>query len=130
MNSPNCWPSSAASTTTNDLTGRYAEPPRPRRSQPPPRPGRPTGRPLPAPVYISRHTVSAKSGNIFVAPYKVNAGLRWAGHDCDVIRDGEHITILSGTALVRTFTADPTRSYQRGDKSTRTYRTREPKPAS
>ncbi|EHB55916.1 Integrase catalytic region [Mycolicibacterium rhodesiae JS60] len=90
---------------------------------------RPADRPVPAPVVVSRHTVDATSGYIFVAPYKVNVGLRWAGHDCDVIRDGEHITILSGTTLVRSFTADPTRNYQRSDKSTRTYRTREPKPA-
>ncbi|APE15769.1 IS481 family transposase [Mycobacterium sp. WY10] len=91
---------------------------------------RPADRPVPAPVMVSRHTVGETSGYIFVAPYKVNVGLRWAGHDCDVIRDGEHITILSGTALVRSFTADPTRNYQRSDKTTRTYRTREPKPTS
>ena len=91
---------------------------------------RPADRPVPAPVVVSRHTVGQTSGYVFVAPYKVNVGLRWAGHDCDIIRDGQHITILSGTQLVRSFTADPTRSYQRGDKSTRTYRTREPKPAS
>jgi transposase InsO family protein len=91
---------------------------------------RPADRPVPAPVVVSRHTVGVTSGYVFVAPYKVNVGLRWAGHECDVIRDGEHITIFSGTKLVRSFTADPTRSYQRGDKSTRTYRTREPKPAS
>lgn len=88
---------------------------------------RPAERPVPAPVVVSRHTVGSTSGYIFVAPYKVYVGLRWAGHDCDVIRDGEHITILSNTTLVRSFTADPTRNYQRGDKSTRTYRTREPK---
>ncbi len=90
---------------------------------------RPADRPVPAPIVISHHSVGETSGYIFVAPYKVNVGLRWAGHDCDVIRDGEHITILSGTTLVRSFTADPTRSYQPGDKTTRTYRTREPKPA-
>jgi transposase InsO family protein len=91
---------------------------------------RPAERPVPAPVVISRHAVGKTSGYVFVAPYKVNVGLRWGGHDCHIIRDGEHITILSGTVLVRSFTADPTRSYQRGDKNTRTYRTREPKPAS
>ena len=89
---------------------------------------RPADRPMPAPVVVSRHTVGQTSGNVFVAPYKVNVGLRWAGHDCDIIRDGDHITILSGTTLIRAFTADPTRSYQPGDKSTRTYRTREPQP--
>ncbi|WP_326545936.1 IS481 family transposase [Mycolicibacterium sp. ND9-15] len=91
---------------------------------------RPAERPLPAPVFVSRRTVGEKSGHVFVAPYKVNVGLRWAGHDCDVIRDGEHITIFSGNRLVRTLTADPTRNYQSIDKTTRTYRTREPKPAS
>jgi hypothetical protein len=73
--------------------------------------------------------VGEKSGNLFIPPYKVNVGLRWTGHECDVIRDGDHITIFSDSTLVRTFTADPTCNYQRGDKSTRTYRTREPKPA-
>ncbi len=91
---------------------------------------RPVDRPLPEPVFVSRHTVGERSGNLFIAPYKVNVGLRWAGHICDVIRDGEHITIYSATTLIRSFTVDPTCNYQRGDKSTRTYRTREPKPAS
>ena len=90
---------------------------------------RPADRPLPAPVFVTRHTVGTTSGNLFVPPYKVNVGLRWAGHHCDTIRDGDHITIFSGTTLVRELTADPTRNYQPGDKNTRTYRTREPKPA-
>ena len=91
---------------------------------------RPADRPLPAPVFVSRHTVGQKSGNLFIPPYKVNVGLRWAGHECDSIRDGDHIAIFSGTTLVREFTADPRRNYQPGDKNTRTYRTREPRPAS
>jgi transposase InsO family protein len=91
---------------------------------------RPADRPLSAPVFVSRHTVDEKSGQLFVSPYKVNVGLRWAGHDCDSIRDGDHIVIFSGATLVREFTADHTRIYQLGDKTTRTYRTREPKPAS
>ncbi|MCP9276998.1 IS481 family transposase [Mycolicibacterium arenosum] len=91
---------------------------------------RPADRPLPEPVFVSRRTVGQRSGNLFIAPYKVNVGLRWAGHLCDVIRDGDHITVYSGTTLVRSFTVDPTCNYQRGDKSTRTYRTREPQPAS
>ena len=62
---------------------------------------RPADRPLPAPVFVSRHTVGEKSGNLFVPPYKVNVGLRWAGHECDIIRDGDHIAIFSGTTLVR-----------------------------
>jgi transposase InsO family protein len=89
---------------------------------------RPADRPLPAPVFVSRHTVGERSGNLFVPPYKVNVGLRWAGHDCDAIRDGVHIVIYSGATLVRELTADPNRNYQPGDKTTRTYRTREPKP--
>jgi transposase InsO family protein len=91
---------------------------------------RPADRPLPEPVFVSRHTISEKSGYVFVAPYRVNVGLRWAGHECDVVRDGDHITIYSGTTLVRELTADPSRDYQPIAKNTRTYRTREPKPTS
>src|SRR6478752_2901788 len=90
---------------------------------------RPADRPLPASVFVSRHTVGQNNGHLYVPPYRVNVGLRWAGHHCDCIRDGEHITIFSGTTLVREFTADPTRDYQAIEKNTRTYRTREPKPA-
>jgi transposase InsO family protein len=90
---------------------------------------RPAERPLPAPMFVTRHTVDEKSGQLFVSPYKVNVGRRWAGHVCDSIRDGDHIVIFSGTTLVRELTADPARVYQLGDKSTRTYRTREPHPA-
>jgi transposase InsO family protein len=90
---------------------------------------RPADRPLPAPVFITVHTVGQDSGNLFVPPYKVNVGRRWGGHRCHSIRDGDHIVIFSGTTLVREFTADPTRNYQPGDKTTRTYRNREPQPA-
>jgi hypothetical protein len=88
---------------------------------------RPVDRPLPAPVFVSHHSVDEVSGNLYVPPYRVNVGLRWAGHECDAIRDGDHIAIFTGNRLVRAFTADPTRRHQRGDKTTRTYRTREPK---
>jgi transposase InsO family protein len=91
---------------------------------------RPAERPLPAPVFVTRHTVSAQSGRLAVPPYMVNVGLRWAGHICDSIRDGNHIAIFSGTTLIRELIANPDRQYQRIDPSTRTYRTREPKPAS
>ena len=91
---------------------------------------RPADRPLPAPVFVTRHTVGEKSGNLFVPPYEVNVGLRWAGHQCDAVRDQDHIAIFSGATLVREFTADPSRNYQPGDKNTRTYRTREPQPPS
>lgn len=89
---------------------------------------RPAQRPLPAPVFVTRATVGAQSGNLYVRPYRINVGLRWANHECDTIRDGDHIVIYSGTTLVRELTADPTRNYQPGDKTARTYRTREPKP--
>jgi transposase InsO family protein len=92
-------------------------------------PARPASRPLPAPVFVTRHTVSATSGQLTVGPYKVNVGRRWAGHVCDSVRDGDHIATFSGTTLVREFTANPNRRYQYGDKTTRTYRTREPRPA-
>ena len=91
---------------------------------------RPATQPLPEPIFVSRHTVGQRSGKLHVAPYRVNVGLRWAGHTCDVIRHGDHIAIFSGTALVRELTADPTREYQPSAPNTRTYRTREPHPAS
>ena len=91
---------------------------------------RPADRPLPAPVFVSRHTVGQHSGKLHIAPYRVNVGLRWAAHNCDVVRQGDHIAIFSGTTLVRALTADPTRSYQPSAPNTRTYRTREPKPSS
>jgi len=90
---------------------------------------RPADRPLPAPVFVSHHAVAEKSGHLCAAPYKINVGLRWAGHECDVIRDDDHIAIFSGNRLVRAFTADPSRYYQPADRNTRTYRTREPKGA-
>jgi len=91
---------------------------------------RPTDRPLPEPVFVSRHTVGQRSGNLHVAPYRIGVGLRWAGHTCDVIRQGTHIAIFSGTALIRELTADPNRYHQPCAPNTRTYRTREPNPAS
>lgn len=89
-------------------------------------PARPAPRPLPGPIFISYHRVAPDSGNLFVPPYRVNVGRRWANHWCHSIRDGEHIVIFSGTTLVRELTADPNHNYQPGDKTTRTYRTREP----
>lgn len=84
---------------------------------------------LAAPVFITRHSVDEQSGNIYVPPYRVGVGVRWGGHDCDVIRQGNHIVIFSGTRLVRELTADSTRYHQRCEPNTRTYRQREPKPA-
>lgn len=91
---------------------------------------RPADRPLPAPVFVSAHVVGPESGNIFIPPYKVNVGRRWGGHRCHSVRDGDHIAIFSATTLIRKFTADPSRNYQPGDKTTRTYRHREPRPTS
>jgi transposase InsO family protein len=90
----------------------------------------PADRPLPEPVFVSRHLVGDTSGNLHVAPYRIGVGLRWAGHTCDVIRQGQHIAIFSGTTLIRELTADPARYHQPCAPNTRTYRTREPKPAS
>ncbi|WP_234806065.1 integrase core domain-containing protein [Mycolicibacterium celeriflavum] len=90
----------------------------------------PAQHPLPAPVFVSRHSVDEQSGNLHVKPYRIGIGLRWAGHSCDVIRQGDHIAIFSGTTLIRELTADATRYHQRCAPNTRTYRTREPKPAS
>ena len=91
-------------------------------------PARPADRPLPAPVFVSRHRVGEHSGKLHVAPYRVNVGLRWAGHECDVVRQGDYIAIFSGATLIRTLTADPARNYQPSAPNTRTYRAREPKP--
>ncbi|MCH9732702.1 MAG: integrase core domain-containing protein [Actinomycetia bacterium] len=90
---------------------------------------RPADRPLTTPVFVSRNTVGEKSGNLFVRPYKINVGRRWAGHECTAISDGDHITIFSANKLVRELTANPSRNYQPSDKTTRTYRNREPRPA-
>ena len=92
-------------------------------------PARPADHPLPGPVFVDYHRVVEDSGVIYIPPYRVNVGRRWGGHWCHSIRDGDHIVIISGTTLVRDFTADPTRYYQRSDKTTHTYRNREPHPA-
>ena len=99
MNSTRCWTNSVISTTTTDLTERL------RGATPADvftatEKARPADRPLPAPVFVSRHTVGEHSGKLPIAPYRVNVGLRWAGHNCDVIRQGDHIAIFSGTTLV------------------------------
>jgi transposase InsO family protein len=86
----------------------------------------PAQQPLDAPVFLSHHTVGQTSGVLYIAPYRVGVGLRWAGHHCDVIRQGDHITIFSGTKLVRDFTADPSRYHQPCQPNTRTHRLREP----
>ncbi|WP_052238758.1 IS481 family transposase [Mycolicibacterium setense] len=87
---------------------------------------RPADRPLPAPALVTRNAVVDKRGRLFVAPYQVHLGLRWAGHVCDSIRDGEHIAVFTGAVLLRELIADPRRIYQPGEKRTRTYRTHQP----
>ena len=95
------------------------------REGPPRRP-----QPLPAPVFVTRHTVGENQATCSSRPTRSTSDCAGPDTHCDTIRDGDHIAIFSGTTLVRELTADPTRNYQPGDKSTRTYRTREPKPAS
>jgi transposase InsO family protein len=90
---------------------------------------RPADRPLPEPVFVSRHTVATGSGSISVPPYTVNVGRRWSGHLCDSIRDGQHIVIFSGTTIVRELTADPNHRYQHGQRKPGTHGKREPQPA-
>jgi transposase InsO family protein len=89
---------------------------------------RPADRPLPRPVFVNRHVVSAGSGNLTVGPYMVNVGRRWSGHLCDTICDGDHIVVFSGTTLVRELTANPNRRYQNGQRKPGTHGKREPKP--
>ena len=74
------------------------------------------------------HRRRRQSGNLFVAPYQVNVGLRWAGHDATSSATATTSPSSAAPPWSANFTADPTRNYQPGDKTTRTYRTREPKP--
>lgn len=88
---------------------------------------RPASRPLPAPVRVSTRVVhGAKVG---AGGYIVSVGRRWDGHQVDIISDGEHITIFSGTRLVRVLDADPTRLNQTLGRETHPRGTREPMPA-
>lgn len=72
---------------------------------------RPAAYPLPNPVSVLTSRVTP-TGVVSAGPYDVNVGNRWAGHQVDVIRDGEHIAIFSANRLVRELTADPARRYQ------------------
>jgi transposase InsO family protein len=74
---------------------------------------RPAQHPLPVPLILTTSHV-IPNGVAPVGPYDINVGRRWAGHHLDVIRDGEHLTLFSGTRLVRELTIDPTRRYQPG----------------
>jgi transposase InsO family protein len=74
---------------------------------------RPADHPIPAPLMITTSHV-LDTGTAPVGPYDINVGRRWAGHHLDVIRDGNHTTLFSGTRLVRELTIDPTHRYQPG----------------
>ena len=69
---------------------------------------RPATRPLPVPLIITSSQVTP-TGVATVGSYDINVGRRWAGHHLDVIRDGEHLTLFSGTRLVRELTINPHR---------------------
>jgi transposase InsO family protein len=90
-------------------------------------PARPAQRPLPAPVTLTEVRVNAL-GVVSARPYAINVGSRWSGHIVTVIKDGTHITIISGTRLVRVLDADPNRHYQPAQQRPSTYRQREPQP--
>lgn len=91
---------------------------------------RPATRPLPTPVFTTRKNVG-RNGNVAEGPYLINVGARWAGHTVDIIRDGDHIVILSGPRLVRELTADPDRRFQPSAQRRYDLRGhREPDPAS
>jgi transposase InsO family protein len=89
---------------------------------------RPASRPLPAPVRVTNRVV--QSGKVPTAGYLVIVGNRWDGHRVDIIADGDHITIFSGTRLVRVLDADPTRLNQPLGHAPATRGVREPRPAS
>jgi transposase InsO family protein/transposase-like protein len=90
---------------------------------------RPADRPLPAPVFVGREVVNAYGG-INTGRYRVSVGVRWSGHACDFVVDGDHIVIFSGHRLVRELVADPGRRHQPTKRQPGTYGKREPKPAS
>jgi transposase InsO family protein len=74
-------------------------------------PARPAARPIPTPVLVATRTVSS-SGRVAAGRYYVALGPRWAGHTATVITDDDHITVFSGTTLIRELAADPNRRTQ------------------
>ncbi|WP_205629457.1 integrase core domain-containing protein [Jiangella muralis] len=72
---------------------------------------RPAPFPLPTPVTVTTTTIT-EHGVTAAHGYLVAVGRRWAGHHATVITDGTHISIFSGTRLIRELNADPTRKYQ------------------
>jgi transposase InsO family protein len=87
---------------------------------------RPVGHPLPAPVRVTNRTV--RGSKVGAGGYAINVGRRWDGHQVDIVCDGDHITIFSGTRLVRVLDADPTRFNQPLGRETHRRGTREPLP--
>jgi transposase InsO family protein len=89
-------------------------------------PARPAQRPLPAPVILTQALVSS-AGHVAAGSYLINVGRRWMGHTLTTITDGDHITLLAGSRLVRVLDADPTRHYQPSEPNRQHhYRDREP----
>ena len=87
---------------------------------------RPAGRPIPAPVRLTNRPVHGCK--VAAGGYLVVVGKRWEGHHVDIICDGDHITIFSGTRLVRALDVDPTRLNQPLGRGTHPRGTREPLP--
>ena len=81
---------------------------------------RPAERPLPAPVFVSRHTVGPKSGNLHRRALHGQRRTALGRTHCDIIRDGDHIAIFSGTTdSCANSPPTPPADYQPGNESTR-----------
>jgi transposase InsO family protein len=89
-------------------------------------PARPVDRPLPAPLFTYYGTVTT-IGLIKVGPHIVNVGRQWQAHQVTCIKDGDHVTIFSGTRLVRALDLDPTTRYQPAQPRPSTHGYRQPR---
>jgi transposase InsO family protein len=72
---------------------------------------RPAEHPIPAPTILTTSQVQ-RNGIAAVGSHDIGIGIHWAGHHLDVIRDGDHLSLFSGTQLVRELTIDPQQRYQ------------------
>jgi transposase InsO family protein len=72
---------------------------------------RPATRPLPATAQTYTTHVST-AGTVIVGPFHVFVGARFKQLPVTAIREGNFITIFTGTTLVRALHADPSRRYQ------------------
>src|SRR3954452_5169909 len=72
---------------------------------------RPAERPLPATAQTYNTHVST-AGAVIVGPFRVFVGGRYKQLPVTAIREGNFITIFTGTTLIRALHADPTRRYQ------------------